>query len=109
MPNNNIFQTKDSLAADKQQPFSGEARGTEYGNADLAPTSSQARTWGLKDLAALWISLSACIPTYMLASALIDGGMNWWQAILTVLLGNVIVLLPMVLSGQGGTKYGIPF
>ncbi|MEP7079045.1 MAG: NCS1 family nucleobase:cation symporter-1, partial [Chthoniobacterales bacterium] len=59
--------------------------------------------------AALWISMSACIPTYMLASSLIDGGMNWSQAILTVFLGNVIVVIPMILNAHAGTKYGIPF
>jgi NCS1 family nucleobase:cation symporter-1 len=59
--------------------------------------------------AALWISMSACIPTYMLASSLIGGGMNWWQAVLTIFLGNLIVLVPMILNAHAGTKYGIPF
>jgi NCS1 family nucleobase:cation symporter-1 len=78
-------------------------------NADLAPTTPQQRTWSVWSIAALWISMSACIPTYMLASSLIDGGMNWWQAVLTVFLGNAIVLVPMVLNAHAGTKYGIPF
>src|SRR5947209_4541043 len=76
---------------------------------DMAPTTLAQRKWGVKDIAALWISMSACIPTYMLASSLIEGGMNWWQAVLTILLGNVIVLVPMVLNAHAGTKYGIPF
>src|SRR5271163_2836360 len=59
--------------------------------------------------AALWISMSACIPTYMLASSLIGGGMNWWEAVLTIFLGNLIVLVPMVMNAHAGTKYGIPF
>lgn len=59
--------------------------------------------------AALWTSMAACIPTYMLASSLIAAGMNWWQAVLTVFLGNVIVLIPMMLNAHAGTKYGIPF
>jgi hypothetical protein len=59
--------------------------------------------------AALWISMSACIPTYMLASSLIGGGMNWWQAVLTIFLGNLIVLVPMILNAHAGTRYGIPF
>src|SRR6195952_2890443 len=59
--------------------------------------------------AALWISMSLCIPTYMLASSLIQGGMNWWQSILTIFLGNAIVLIPMILNGHAGAKYGIPF
>src|SRR3954451_13207392 len=78
-------------------------------NADLAPTTPGQRTWSVWSIAALWVSMSACIPTYMLASSLIDGGMNWWQAVLTVFLGNVIVLVPMVLNAHAGTKYGIPF
>ena len=53
--------------------------------------------------------MSLCIPTYMLASSLIGGGMNWWQAILTIFLGNTIVLIPMILNGHAGAKYGIPF
>lgn len=78
-------------------------------NADLAPVPAVARTWRAGSFAALWISMSACIPTYMLASSLIGGGMNWWQAVLTIFLGNLIVLVPMVLNAHAGTKYGIPF
>ena len=70
----------------------GEIAASPYFNPDLAPTSTAQRTWRLRDIAALWISMSACIPTYMLASSLIDEGMNWWQAVLTIFLGNVIVL-----------------
>jgi NCS1 family nucleobase:cation symporter-1 len=80
-----------------------------YWNTDLAPTRVSDRKWGTKDIAALWISMAACIPTYMLASSLISGGMNWWQAVLTIFLGNVIVLIPMILNAHAGTKYGIPF
>ena len=76
---------------------------------DLAPTEGNQRTWGTWNYAALWISMSLCIPTYMLASSLIGGGMNWWQAILTIFLGNAIVLIPMILNGHAGAKYGIPF
>jgi NCS1 family nucleobase:cation symporter-1 len=76
---------------------------------DLAPVVSEKRTWGIWNYTALWISMSLCIPTYMLASSLIEGGMNWWQAVLTVFLGNVIVLIPMILNGHAGAKYGIPF
>ena len=76
---------------------------------DLAPVPPAKRTWGTWNYAALWISMSLCIPTYMLASSLIEGGMNWWQAILTVFLGNAIVLVPMILNGHAGAKYGIPF
>ena len=78
-------------------------------NEDLAPIPQNKRTWGTWNYAALWISMSLCIPTYMLASSLIQGGMNWWQAILTIFLGNTIVLVPMILNGHAGAKYGIPF
>lgn len=78
-------------------------------NEDLAPVPAEKRTWGTWNYAALWISMSLCIPTYMLASSLIGGGMNWWQAILTIFLGNTIVLIPMILNGHAGAKYGIPF
>ncbi len=78
-------------------------------NEDLAPVPASRRKWGVLSFAALWISMSACIPTYMLASSLIGGGMNWWQAVLTIFLGNLIVLVPMVLNAHAGTKYGIPF
>lgn len=78
-------------------------------NADLAPVPVSRRKWGMLSFAALWISMSACIPTYMLASSLIGGGMNWWEAVLTIFLGNLIVLIPMVLNAHAGTLYGIPF
>ncbi len=78
-------------------------------NEDLAPVAMSDRKWGTWSIAALWISMAACVPTYMLASSLIDGGMNWWQAILTVFLGNAIVVVPMIMNAHAGTKYGIPF
>ncbi|HET9430750.1 MAG TPA: NCS1 family nucleobase:cation symporter-1 [Chitinophagaceae bacterium] len=78
-------------------------------NEDLAPIPQSKRSWGTWNYAALWISMSLCIPTYMLASSLIEGGMNWWQAILTIFIANTIVLLPMILNGHAGAKYGIPF
>jgi NCS1 family nucleobase:cation symporter-1 len=76
---------------------------------DLAPVPQNKRKWGTWNYAALWISMSLCIPTYMLASSLIEGGMNWWQAILTIFIGNTVVLIPMLLNGHAGAKYGIPF
>lgn len=78
-------------------------------SADLAPVIPSKRSWSTSNYAALWISMSLCIPTYMLASSLIEGGMNWWQAILTIFLGNAIVLIPMILNGHAGARYGIPF
>lgn len=78
-------------------------------NDDIAPTKISDRNWKRWDIAALWIGMAVCIPTYMLAASLLNEGMNWWQAILTVLIGNVVVLLPMILNAHPGTKYGIPF
>jgi len=78
-------------------------------NEDLAPVPLEKRTWGVYNYASLWVAMSVCIPTYMLASGLIAGGMSWKQAIGTILLGNLIVLIPMLLNAHAGTKYGIPF
>src|SRR4030081_367257 len=78
-------------------------------NPDLAPVPPEKRTWGTYNYASLWVAMSVCIPTYMLASGLIAGGMNWWQAVGTILLGNIIVLIPMILNAHAGAKYGIPF
>src|SRR4051812_41238893 len=78
-------------------------------NKDLAPVPKARQTWRVGSFAALWISMSACIPTYMLASSLIGGGMNWSQAIMTIFLGNLIVVIPMILNANAGTRYGIPF
>src|SRR5882762_3760980 len=78
-------------------------------NADLAPTSTARRTWGTYSFAALWVSMSVNILTYMLAASLIQGGMNWKQAVATVFLGNTIVLVPMLLNSHPGARYGIPF
>lgn len=78
-------------------------------NKDLAPIPLERRTWGTYNYASLWVAMSVCIPTYMLASGLIAGGMSWKQAIGTILLGNLIVLVPMILNAHAGTKYGIPF
>ncbi|MBS1918878.1 MAG: NCS1 family nucleobase:cation symporter-1 [Bacteroidetes bacterium] len=78
-------------------------------NEDLAPVPFEKRKWGTWNYAALWISMSLCIPTYTMASSMINNGMNWWQAIVTIFLGNAIVLVPMLLNGHAGAKYGIPF
>ncbi len=78
-------------------------------NRDLAPVRVSERNWTTYNYAALWISMAHCIPTYMLSSGLISAGMNWWQALITILLGNMIVLIPILLNSHPGTKYGIPF
>lgn len=75
---------------------------------DFAPVPKDKRNWNVTNIAAIWIGMAVCIPTYMLSSSLINQGMNWWQAMITITLGNVIVLVPMVLNAHVGTKYGIP-
>lgn len=86
-----------------------EIRGSSLYNEDLAPVPPSRRNWGVYNYASLWVGMSVCIPTYMLASGLIAGGMSWGQAIGTILLGNLIVLIPMLLNAHAGTQYGIPF
>ena len=78
-------------------------------NPDLAPVSPERRTWTTYNYAALWVSMSVNILTYMLAASLIQGGMNWKQAVFTVFLGNIIVLAPMLLNSHPGARYGVPF
>ncbi len=78
-------------------------------NPDLAPTRLDRRTWSTYNIAALWIGMSVVITTYTLASGLMQQGMTWWQALGTILLGNVIVLIPMILNAHAGTKYGVSF
>ena len=78
-------------------------------NRDLAPTEQSQRTWNWLNIAALWVGMVVCVPTYLLASGLMQQGMAWWQAVLTVLSGNLIVMIPMMLNGHAGAKYGVPF
>src|SRR6267378_1721067 len=89
-----------------------DTRGVEASplyNEDLAPVPVVRRSWTTYNYAALWVSMAHCIPTYMLASGLMAAGMNWSQALITILLGNTIVLVPILLNSHPGTKYGIPF
>ena len=78
-------------------------------NPDLAPTSPERRTWNVWHIAALWVGMAVCIPTYTLASGLVDKGWSWQAAVGSVALGNLVVLVPMVLNAHAGTRYGIPF
>ena len=78
-------------------------------NEDLAPTPLSRRTWSTYNIAALWIGMAVVITTYTLASGLMAAGMNWAQALTTILLGNVVVLIPMILNAHAGTKYGVSF
>src|SRR5262249_28118631 len=78
-------------------------------NPDLAPVPPDRRNWTTYNFAALWISMAHCIPTYMLAGGLLAHGMNWWQALFTIGLGNLIVLVPILLNAHPRPRYGIPF
>jgi NCS1 family nucleobase:cation symporter-1 len=86
-----------------------EVHGSKLYNEDLAPVPVAKRTWTTWDYSALWISMAHSPPTYTLAAGMISRGMNWWQALLTILVGNLIVIVPIVLNSHAGTKYGIPF
>lgn len=90
-------------------PHSSELPPDYLGNEDLAPVPPEQRTWSLWNIAALWIGMAVCIPTYMMAAGLINQGMTITQALVTITLANVIVLVPMTLNAHAGTKYGIPF
>lgn len=76
---------------------------------DLAPIPVSKRTWSLWDMSAIWVGMAVCIPTYLLASYMIKSGLNWIEAILIILVGNLIITIPMILNGHAGVKYGIPF
>lgn len=86
-----------------------DVSGSPLWNKDLAPTTIKERTWSTWNIAALWIGMSVVITTYTLAGGFIEAGMNWWQAMITILLGNTIVLIPMILNAHSGTKYGVSF
>jgi NCS1 family nucleobase:cation symporter-1 len=78
-------------------------------NEGLRPTTKEEHNWTAYNFASLWIGMAICLPTYSLAAGLISLGMNWWQAIGTIILGNLIVLVPILLNAHAGTKFGIPY
>lgn len=98
-----------TLAAEAMAGLPPDVRDSPLFNPDLAPVPASRRNWTTYNFAALWISMAHCIPTYQLAGGLIASGMNGWQALLTIGLGNTIVLAPILLNAHPGTKYGIPF
>ncbi len=89
--------------------LSDSARESRFYNEDFAPVPLEERTWNTWNYTSIWIGMAVCVPTYMLASSMIQEGMSWWQAVFTILLGNLIVLVPLLLNGFPGAKYGIPF
>src|SRR5215218_4727601 len=108
MENTEVIRHTDGRVELKDEALS-EIETSPLYNDDLAPVPVERRNWTTYNYAALWVSMAHCIPTYMMASGLISAGMNWWQALVTILLGNVIVLAPILLNSHPGTKYGIPF
>ena len=93
-------------------PMAGHAPGAAVNplaNEDLLPTTPAQRHWGWKDFAALWVGMVVCVPTYTMASSMLDQGFTWQMAVWLVFLANCIVLIPMVLIGRVGPKYGVPF
>ena len=90
-------------------PDLADSADPRFYNDDIAPTPITRRTWDKWHIAALWVGMSVCVPTYMLASSLVQSGMDWKQAIGTVFLANFLVLIPMILNAHAGTKFGIPF
>ncbi len=97
------------LAAEALEALPADVGQSPLFNPDLAPVPAARRDWSTYNFAALWISMAHCIPTYTLAGGLMAAGMNWWQALLTIGLGNLIVLVPILLNAHPGTKYGISF
>ena len=108
MTNSEFFEHEDGRV-ELTETALAEIETSPLYNEDLAPVPISRRNWTTYNYAALWISMAHCIPTYMMASGLISAGMNWWQALITILLGNTIVLAPILLNSHPGTKYGIPF
>ncbi|WCK53982.1 NCS1 family nucleobase:cation symporter-1 [Aneurinibacillus sp. Ricciae_BoGa-3] len=91
------------------QEVTARLSGSELWNDDLRPTTLTEHSWKGLNFATLWIGMCLCIPAYTMASGMISLGMNWWQAILTIFLGNAIVLVPILLNSHAGTKFGIPY
>ncbi|MFD5315404.1 NCS1 family nucleobase:cation symporter-1 [Streptomyces sp. NPDC127098] len=104
-----MTDTVPAAALPEPEPASPPAAGDRFANADLRPVPATERTWTTYNFAALWVGMAVNVPTWTLASGLIGVGMDWTQAVLTIALANVIVLVPMVLTGHVGPKYGIPF
>ena len=97
------------ITADEPRTSHVELSNSPLWNKDLAPTPMSRRTWSTWNIAALWIGMAVVITTYTLASGLMQQGMTWSEALVTILLGNVVVLIPMVLNAHAGTKYGVSF
>ena len=86
-----------------------DVSGSPLYSEDLAPVPKEKRTWSMFNLAAIWVGMAVCIPTYILASYMIRSGLSWYSALIIIALANLIITVPMVLNGHAGVKYGIPF
>src|ERR1700724_3845527 len=84
-------------------------RNSSMWNDDLRPCTLAEHSWPGGKFASLWIGMCLCIPTYSLASGMIALGMNWWEAVLTILVGSAVVLVPILLVAHAGTRYGVPY
>ena len=98
-----------AYAAEARRDLPADVVESRFYSDDLAPVPTSHRTWSTYAFAALWISMCHCIPTYTLAGGMIADGMNWWQALLTIGTGTVIVLVPILANAHPGTRYGLPF
>ncbi|GEQ96515.1 nitrate reductase [Iodidimonas gelatinilytica] len=103
------MDAESSPQTDKPGALSHDQHDPALWNADLAPSAPDERTWDWKAFASLWVAMVVCVPAYLLSGSLVSEGMSWWQAVLTVFLGNLIVLVPMILVGHAGAKHGVPF
>ena len=94
---------------DRATGLGADIQDAQLGNEDLRPTPPEGRTWSVLNIAALWVGMAVCIPTYTLASGLVAKGWSWQASVAAIALGNVVVLIPMLLNAHAGTRYGIPF
>jgi len=78
-------------------------------NHDIAPTKASQRTWSRWNVASLWVGMAICVPTYTLGGVLTAYfGLSVSEALWTILIANIIVLIPLTLNAYPGTRYGIP-
>ena len=78
-------------------------------NEDIAPTRASQRTWSKWNVASLWVGMAICVPTYILGGVLTAAfGLSVSEALWTILIANVVVLIPLTLNAFPGTRYGIP-
>jgi cytosine/uracil/thiamine/allantoin permease len=97
------------MAEEHEQSIPAQYQASGLYNEDLAPVPTAQRTWNRWHLAALWVGMAVCIPTYLMAAGMISAGISWWGALLIIAFANLLITVPMVLNGHSGVKYGVPF